>query len=149
VAAILLTKKSVRPKQHSMWSHSNPRGHGRIQGVQGVRIPLPAESARFLAESALFVEECNFQCSLEIPKTHSFIAQNQNFPQKTRHSFIAQNQKNYTEKIFFLQLGKTWKRATGIGTRYKEQGTSVLRLIRRTRAIEVQQLAQGFKQTWQ
>jgi hypothetical protein len=33
--------------------------------------------------------------------------------------------------------------------RHQVQGTSVLRLIRRTRAIEVKQLAQGCKQTWQ
>jgi hypothetical protein len=39
--------------------------------------------------------------------------------------------------------------ATGIGTRWQVQGTSVLRLIRRTRAIEVTQLAQGCKQRWQ
>jgi hypothetical protein len=32
---------------------------------------------------------------------------------------------------------------------HEAQGTSVLRLIRRTRAIEVKQLAQGCKQTWQ
>jgi hypothetical protein len=33
--------------------------------------------------------------------------------------------------------------------RHQLQGTSVLRLIRRTRAIEVKQLARGCKQTWQ
>jgi hypothetical protein len=33
--------------------------------------------------------------------------------------------------------------------RHQVQGTSVLRLIRRTRAIEVKQLAQGCKQRWQ
>jgi hypothetical protein len=33
--------------------------------------------------------------------------------------------------------------------RHQVQGTSVLRLVRRTRAIEVKQLAQGCKQTWQ
>jgi hypothetical protein len=33
--------------------------------------------------------------------------------------------------------------------RHQVQGTSVLHLIRRTRAIEVKQLAQGCKQTWQ
>jgi hypothetical protein len=33
--------------------------------------------------------------------------------------------------------------------RHQVQGASVLRLIRRTRAIEIKQLAQGCKQTWQ
>jgi hypothetical protein len=37
--------------------------------------------------------------------------------------------------------------ATGIDTRYKEP--LVLRLIRRMRVIELKQLAQGCKQTWQ
>jgi hypothetical protein len=48
--------------------------------------------------------------------------------------------------LMFFSLGWGLLLATGIGTRYK---TSVLRLIRRARAIEVKQLAQGCKQTWQ
>jgi hypothetical protein len=47
---------------------------------------VTAESAVFPAESALFVDECNFQCLSPVArntyKGHSFIAQNQNFPQK-------------------------------------------------------------------
>jgi hypothetical protein len=48
-------------------------------GSRGVRTPLPAESA-------LFVEECNFQTKNFTQKKHSFIAQNQNFPRKGTRS---------------------------------------------------------------
>jgi hypothetical protein len=68
--------------------------HGRIQGVQGVRTPLPTESAIFPAEGAFFIEEWNFQTKI--------------FPRKGTRSLY--KTKFFPRiKILFLQLGKTWK----------------------------------------
>jgi hypothetical protein len=68
-------------------------------------------SALFPAESALFVEECNFQCR-SLHKTKIFPRKGtrsshktKNFPQK-RHSFIAQNQIFYPEKKCFFATRK-------------------------------------------
>jgi hypothetical protein len=63
-----------------------------------VHTPLPAASA-------LFVEECNFQCLALCSPEKPFIAQNKNFPQK-RHSFIAQNQTFSAEKNVFFATRK-------------------------------------------
>jgi hypothetical protein len=59
---------------------------------------------------------------------------------------LFENDFSYTPLAMFL----TWMGSFACHWhRHQVQGTSVLRLIRRTRAIEVKQLAQGFKQTWQ
>jgi hypothetical protein len=64
--------------------------HGRIWGVQGVRTPLPAESALFPAESALFPAESALFCRIFPRKgTRSFIAQNQKFSPEKKYAFLA------------------------------------------------------------
>jgi hypothetical protein len=58
--------------------HQQLTDHGRIQGrVQGVRTPLPTESA-------LFCRRVQFSNQSFPQKRHSFIAQKQNFPQNPR-----------------------------------------------------------------
>jgi hypothetical protein len=102
---------------------------GGSRGCSGCAPPPPAESALFPAESALFVEECNFQCSspylLETPKkafvhctkqrkgTRS-LHKTKNFPHKRHVSFIAQNQHFPHKRHLFMQKKKKTRKTRGI-----------------------------------